>query len=192
VRCVLDTVIDELLTFRERCGFGKHVLLLELAALVISVIIVYTTPINVLILSIYCFAYPLLLFVLGLKRTALYTLASFAILASITILAAYLLGGYVDRALRFSLTALTTLSLGAVIFVTLKPEMFRESTHIYLMLIALNHVVEEVRSIMLSYKSRGESGFKLYARVALASIALALARAEMLTDSLRARGFEVE
>ena len=189
---MLEEVVEEILIYREKSKLGKRSLVLEIAALIATSLVAYYAPISLLALTLYCLAYPILLAVLGLRKTSLYAVLSFAIFASITTLTARFLRGDVVSALKFSLVALATFSIGALILATLKPEIFRGNAYAYVLLVVLNHVFTEVRDVALSYKSRGESGLKLYLRTVIASLTLALARASTLADSLRARGFEVE
>jgi len=192
VKSVLDTVIEEIMSFREKHVVSKELLFIEFVILVASFFIIFYAPIDLIYLTIYSLAYPTILFVLGFRKPVMYIFFSFLlVLASMTPFA-ILFGGSLEKVYRFSLTALTSISLGALILSSLNPASYRNHIYLYLLIILLNQMFREIRDVFQAYRSRGESGLKLYARVLLTSILITVARKDMLIDSLRARGFNLE
>ncbi len=188
---LLDTVINEIFSFRESHRFGVWVIYLEIAAMAISIAVPYLS-IEIVIATIYSFLYPILLMVIGLRRSSLYTFTSFILFLSISMPMAMVFRGNIINVYRFSLVALSTLSIGILFLSSLHPSMVKGNTYLYLLTILLNSMLREVRDILTVFRARGEHGLKLYVRSITVSIIVTFSRIETLVDSLRSRGIEIE
>jgi len=192
VKSVLDTVIEEIMGFREKHIVSKKLLFVEFVLLVASFLIIFYAPIDLIYLTIYTSAYPTILFVLGFRKPVIYILLSFLLVLASMAPFAIFFHGSLEKVYRFSLTALTSISLGVLILSSLHPALYRNHIYLYLLIILLNQMFREIRDVFQAYRTRGESGLKLYARVLLTSILITVARKDMIIDSLRARGFNLE
>ncbi len=188
---MLDTVVDEIICFRERHKASKWVIHIELIAILLSIAIPYL-PIDIVIVTLYSFLYPSILLLLGFRRGFTYVLTSFLLLLSTSIPIAMVFGGNILSVYRFSLVALSTLSIGILILASLHPLIFRSNLHLYLLMIMLNSMIREVRDVIKVFRAKGEGGLKLYARSIITAIQIFFAISTTLIDALRARGIEIE
>lgn len=188
---VLNYIIDEILSFRER-GTPLHrreLLPVKLALFIASIVVPFTTKLEIAVSFVVGLWSAVLL--LGLRRTALYIVASTTLLYITISLTALALHGDVERIIRSLMVATATLSTGLLIFATVQPSHLRRFQTLYLLLITLNNVLRELRDVQIVLRSRGETGFRYYLRIFTISIEVALTRIDVLIDSLKARGIEV-
>jgi len=177
--------------FRERYRPRKAVFYIELIAMAISIAFPYIVK-DIVVATIYSFLYPSILAILGLRKSSLYTLASYALLTLFLIPMAVVFHGDIENVYRFTLVALSTLSIGILILSTLHPTIFRNNIYLYLLAIMLNNTLKEVRDIATVFRAKGEQGLKLYTRIIITSIIVMFTKIETLIDSLKARGIEIE
>jgi len=193
VRSVLLSVLREVLEYKYRAPrilLSKWAFPGKLVLLVLSLVVSTTQPRSVVV--IYVTALLVLLLVLGLWRSALYTALSVLALYTSMVLGALLLHGDVIRVARFVLVAASTLPVLVLTASTTTPSTFRKVPALYLLLVVFNSVVREIIDVATVYRARGVSGVKYWLRVVVASIVLSIARSSTLVDAFRARGVEVE
>ncbi|MEM3959653.1 MAG: hypothetical protein QW200_04950, partial [Ignisphaera sp.] len=185
-------MVQEVLGYRvkaPRIVFSKWFSIAKIALFILSIAVPVVAPTAVslgLVASL-----VILLAVLGLRRSAVYTVFTAAILYLIMFSTAFLLHGDLERITRLTLLASSSLSTIILIASTTKPSMLRRWPTLYLFSIVFANTLKEVVDIATVYRARGSGGLRYVLQVVVASMAMSIARTSTLVDSLKARGIEV-
>ncbi|MEM0027038.1 MAG: hypothetical protein QXT53_04380 [Ignisphaera sp.] len=186
------SVVQEVLGYRvkaPRIAFSKWFSIAKIVLFILSIVVPVVAPTAAslgLVTSL-----VILLAVLGLRRSAVYTVFTAAILYLIMFSTAFLFHGDLERITRLTLLASSSLSTIILIASTTKPSMLRRWPTLYLFSIVFANTLKEVVDIATVYRARGSRGLRYVLQVVVASIAMAIARTSTLVDSLKARGIEV-
>lgn len=186
-------VIEEIIRYRLHApGWVKsrYFTMIKIALILISAIIPYSIDLHYVVL--WLLFITLFTYSLGLRKTVLYAIVSMSLLFFLSLLPiALILSGDVERVIRSSIVAYTTMISTIFLIASTPPTIFKGHSLIYLFFIILSSVFREVIDISLVMKSRGLSGPRYYASVIITSFVMAFERIEQLIDSLRVRGVEV-
>ena len=187
------SVLAEVIEYRGRAPrlLLSNKLLVGKALLLLASII---TPLALPVPASLMFALSLLtlLFVLGLRLSSLYVGLSGLFLYASMYLSALIFNGSFESVARFCLTAMSTLSVFILIASTTPPSALRRWPFLYILVVVFSSVLREIIDISVVHKAKGSSGLRYWLRIVTAGIAASLTRAEALSDSLMARGVELE
>ncbi|MEM1873036.1 MAG: hypothetical protein QXS85_04830 [Acidilobaceae archaeon] len=189
---MVSRVADEVLERRSRAGpiHASRAVLAAKALLLLAAAVAPLVAPLLLALAVFL-ALATVLALMGLRASLAYVASSTLFVTASGLLLSLVLDGDPSRAVRFGLSAGSSLSAALIVLATTKPGVFRSHPPLYVALLIIDEVVRETADTYTSLRARGLEGWRLYVAVAVDSMVRVFARSEALVDSLKSRGVEV-